>query len=145
MNLYDLTKGNYSVQRTVSYSEFPKSSLVFDTRVRSTGKAEWATTIKISGSYDGPTDVIGVEDYQIAWSTDSKTIREEGSATLKVSSGADVHTTWVSSITPDEPHFAGFPSGGEAIKVAYSAFKIDGKSMSYDWSGTVEPAKRDNK
>ena len=144
MNLYDLTKGNYRVHRTVSYSEFPKSSLVFETRVTRTGAAEWTTSMKVSGTYDGPTDVIGVENYQIKWSTDSKTLREEGSATLKLSSGADVRTTWVSSITPDEPSFGGFPSAGEAVRVTYSAFRIDGKTMRYDWSGTVEPAQKDN-
>lgn len=141
MNLYDMTRGNYAVHRTVSYSEFPNSQLVFDTRVRSVSAREWSTSIEVSGTYDGPTDVIGVEDYQIEWTTDSKTLAERGSATLQLAAGGSVHSTWTSTITPDAPRFAKFPRGGESVRVTVSAFKVEGNKMSYDWTGTVEPAK----
>jgi hypothetical protein len=139
MNLYDLTQGNYRVHRTVSYPEYPQSQIVFDTRVRRVSPAEWSTKIEVSGTYDGPTDVVGVDNYRVTWTTDNKTLLEQGSATLKLSSGRTVHTTWTSSIVPDEPRFAHFPRGGETVNVAFSPFRISGNTMSYDWSGTVVP------
>ena len=139
MNLYDLTKGNYTVHRTVSYAEHPNSRLVFDARVKRLDKTEWATTIELSGSYDGPTDVVGVDDYVLTWTTDGKTLAETGAATLRLSAGGTAHMTWVSSIIPDNPDFGRFSKGGETVRVKVSAFKIAGNTMSYDWTGTVEP------
>jgi len=142
MNLYDITQGNYTVHRTVSYTEHPNSRLVFDTKVRQVKKEEWSTTIDVSGSYDGPTDVVGVDDYQLVWTTDGKTLAETGSATLRLSSGGREHTTWVSSITPNAPNFERFSKGGETVRVTFSPFKLSGNTMSYDWTGTVEPTKQ---
>jgi hypothetical protein len=136
MNLYDLTRGNYRVRRTVSYPEFPKSQVVFDTEVTAAG-AEWSTKIMVSGTYDGPTDIVAVKDYQVAWTTDGKSLFEKGTATLELSSGGSVRSVWSSSIVADKPRFARFPREGETINVTYSPFKIEGNKMSYEWEGTV--------
>jgi hypothetical protein len=136
-----LTQGNYQVHRTVSYPDFPKSQVVFDTQVTAVG-AEWSTQITISGSYDGPTDVVAVRDYQVEWTTDGKTLFEKGTAVLVLSSGGSVRSRWSSSIVPDQPRFANFPRGGETINVTFSPFKIDGNKMSYEWEGTVRARDR---
>jgi hypothetical protein len=138
--LYELTGGNYRVHRTLSYPEFPKSGLVFDTEVRAVSDTEWSTKIKISGTYDGPTDVVSVKDYQLEWTTDGKTLSEKGSASLVTSSGRSVRSAWASTYSPDKPHFEHFPPGGESVKITFSPFNIEGKRMSYDWRGTVRPA-----
>lgn len=91
----------------------------------------------ISGTYDGPTDVVAVKEYQLDWSTDGKTLFEKGSATLVLSSGRSVRSIWSSSIVPDKPNFERFAKGGETANVTFSPFKIDGNQMSYDWLGTV--------
>lgn len=141
-NLYDITHGNYQVHRTVSYSEFPNSRLVFDAKVKAVSKSEWSTTIDVSGSYDGPRDVIGVEDYRLEWANDGKTLAEKGVATLRLSSGGSVHMTWVSSILPDAPDFERFAKAGETVSVKVSPFRISGNRMTYDWTGTVEPTRQ---
>ena len=132
-----MTRGDYHVTRTVSYPEFPKSQIQFDTVVKAVGDAEWSTKMTISGTYDAPTDVVGVSDYQIAWTTDGKTLFEKGSATFKLSSGRSLRTIWSSSVVPVKPRFDGFPRGGETVNVTFSPFNIDGNKMSYEWQGTV--------
>jgi len=144
MSLYELTGGNYRVHRTVSYPEFPKSEVVFETEVRAVRDAEWSTKITISGTYDGPTDVVSVKDYQLEWTTDGKTLFEKGSATLVLSSGRSIRSVWSSSIVPDAGRFERFPSGGEIVNVTFSPFKIDGNQMSYEWQGEAQARHRDN-
>ncbi len=140
--LRELTGGNYRVHRKLSYPEFPNSEVVFDTEVTALRDSEWSTKITISGTYDGPTDVVSVRDYQLEWTTDGKTLFEKGSATLVLSSGRSIRSIWSSSIVPDKPRFERFPSGGETVNVTFSPFKIDGNQMSYEWHGAVRATAR---
>jgi hypothetical protein len=137
LTLWELTGGNYRLQRTLSYPEFPNSKLVFNTEVTAIRDTEWSTKITISGTYDGPTDVVAVKDYQLAWTTDGKTLSEKGSATLQLSSGRSIQSVWSSSIIPAKPNFERFPRGGETINITFSPFRIDGNKMSYEWNGTA--------
>ena len=36
MNLYDLTKGNYHILRTITYPDFPESRIVTNAQVKAT-------------------------------------------------------------------------------------------------------------
>lgn len=137
MNLYDLTQGNYHVRRTLSYPEYPKSQIDFDTEVTAINEKEWSTTIAISGTYDGPTDFVAVKDYEVAWTTDGKTVSEKGRATLVRASGGSVRSEWTSSIVPKRVLLDKFPRGGETLNVTFSPLKVSGNKMSYDWEGTV--------
>jgi len=137
VNLYDLTKGNYHVLRTVSYPEFSDSKIELDVQVKAASDTEWDTKIMIRGTYNGPTDIVATKDYQLKWTVDGKKILESGSATLELSSGKSVRQVWSSTITPDKG-FDKFPPAGELINVSISPFKIDGNRMSYTWEGTVK-------
>lgn len=137
MNLYDLTKGNYRVLRTLTYPDFPKSQIVFDVQVRAAADSVWITDISISGTYDGPTDIVSTKDYQLIWIIDGDALLESGSATLELSSGGSVRSVWSSKIIPDKG-CKGFPPAGELINVSISPFRINGNSMSYKWEGTVK-------
>jgi hypothetical protein len=138
MNLYDLTQGNYHVHRTLSYPDYPNSQIVFDTEVTALSEKEWSTTIAISGKYDGPTDFVAVKDYQVAWTTDGKTLLEKGSAMLERATGGSVRSEWSSAIAPKEARFDKFPRGGETLNVTFSPLKVAGNKMSYEWQGTVK-------
>jgi hypothetical protein len=136
-NLYDLTKGNYSILRTISYPDFPDSKIETNAQVKAVKDSEWDTNITINGTYNGPTDVVSVRDYQLVWTSDGKSILESGSATLGLKSGGSVRQVWKSTITP-EHGIENFPRSGELISVAISKFQIDGNKMSYTWEGTVK-------
>ena len=137
-----MTGGNYQVHRVVTYPEFPKSTIVFDTEVRAVKESEWSTNIRIDGTYDGPTDVVAVRDYQIVWTSDGKKLFEQGSARLILASGGTVESRWTSEIVPAQPNFGKFPREGELVNVSYSEFDIRGDTMSYVWEGTVERRKQ---
>jgi len=137
VNLFDLTKGNYSVLRTISYPDFPGSQIVTNAQVEAASISEWVTNITINGTYNGPTDVGSVKDYQLIWTADGYNILESGSATLELKSGGSVRQVWRSTITP-ERDFDNFPPAGELITISISPFQIDGNKMSYQWEGTVE-------
>ncbi|MFZ0611482.1 MAG: hypothetical protein WAM73_04530 [Desulfobacterales bacterium] len=137
MNLYDLTKGNYRIVRTITYPDFPESKIVTEAQVKAATETEWNTTIAINGTYNGPTDVVSAKDYQLTWTADGKNILESGSATLGLASGGSVRQVWSSTITP-ERGFDKFPSGGELVTLNISPFKVDGNKMSYTWEGTVK-------
>ncbi len=137
VNLYDVTQGNYSVLRTISYPDFPGSQIVTNAKVKAARDAEWETNITINGTYDGPTDVVSVKDYQLIWTSDGKNILESGSATLELKAGGSVRQVWKSTITP-ERGIDKFPPAGELITISISPFHIDGNKMSYTWEGTVK-------
>ena len=137
MNLYDLTKGNYSVVRTISYPDFPGSQIATNAQVKATKDSEWNTNISINGTYNGPTDVVAVKDYQLEWTNDGKSILESGSAALELKSGGSVRQVWKSTITP-ERGIEKFPRSGELITVSISEFQVNGNKMSYKWEGTVK-------
>lgn len=141
VNLYDLTKGNYRLSRTISYPDFPESKIVTDAQVKAVRNSEWDTNITVNGTYNGPTDVIAAKDYQLIWTTNGKSIIESGSATLELSSGKSVRQVWSSTITPEQG-FEKFPPGGELITISISPFQIDGNRMSYKWEGTVKAQSR---
>ena len=137
MNLYDLTKGNYSVVRTISYPDFPGSQIVTNAQVKAATNSQWDTNISINGTYNGPTDVVSVKDYQLVWTSDGKSILESGSAALELKSGGSVRQVWKSTITPASG-IDKFPQAGELITVSISKFQISGNKMSYTWEGTVK-------
>lgn len=141
-NLYDLTGGTYRVQRTLTFPQYPNSSIVFDTRVRAISDTEWETDLNIDGVYDGPTDVVSVRDYELIWSVNQGTLDESGTATLVLSSGETLLSEWSSSIEAEGQDFRGFTPQGQIIRVSYSPLRIDGDSMSYEWEGTVSLRER---
>ena len=115
---------------------------MFDTEVRAVKETEWATTIRLEGSYDGPTDVIGVTDYELVWTSDGKTLFEEGRAKLLLASGGSVQSVWTSEIVPTQQDLGEFPREGELVRVSVSEFEIRDNTMSYQWEGTVEARKQ---
>ena len=137
MNLYDLTKGNYRIVRKISYPDFPDGQLETNAQVKAVRNSEWDTNITINGTYNGPTDVVSVKDYELTWTNEGKSILESGSATLVLSSGGSVRQVWSSTITPEQG-FEKFPPAGQLITISISPFQIDGNSMSYKWEGTVK-------
>jgi hypothetical protein len=122
--------------RTITYPQFPGSKIVTNAQVKATRESEWDTNISINGTYDGPTDIASVQDYQLTWTTDGKNVLELGSATLVLKSGGSVRQTWESTITPARG-VSRFPKAGERINISVSPLQVDGNKMSYSWEGTV--------
>jgi hypothetical protein len=131
------------VFRAVSYPDHPDALVLFDVAVEARGSA-WATTIYLSGMYDGPTDVVANKGYEVGWMVDRRRLLESGSAELELSSGELLRQRWTSIITPMTKSgrtpavFKRFPSEGELVEVSVSPFEVRGQSMTYRWEGTVK-------
>jgi hypothetical protein len=111
--------------------------LTFEADVTAVSSTEWSTKLTVLGTYDGPKDVVSIQDYQPVWTSDGKAISETGSVSLVLTSGKTVQTKWTSTIIPKNGDLSKFPAAGEQINVTFSPFKIEGDRMSYQWNGTV--------
>lgn len=143
LNLFDITRGNYRVVRSISYPELPRSRVILDVKVKAVSGAECVTDIYVTGTYDGPNNIVANEDYEIAWSADGSRLLEAGSVTLLLSSGKSVGQVWSSIITPEDRAdrvsaiFKKFPRNGQVVTASVSPFKINKNGMSYTWDGMV--------
>lgn len=87
LNLFDLSGGNYTVDRTFTYPTLPGSMLTAMGTVATVG-SEMTYTADFSGTYGGPTDIVGVSDYTVSWvQGPGNTVLETGAATLLLSGG----------------------------------------------------------
>ena len=80
---------------------------MFDADVTALSASEWSTDLTVSGTYDGPTDIVSVRDYEIDWTASGKTLVEKGRATLVSSSGRSVRSEWSSTIVAKDQSFRG--------------------------------------
>jgi hypothetical protein len=150
-NLFDITRGNYRVFRLISYPKFPNSHVILDVKVRAVSGSEWLTDIYVKGTYDGPTDIVANEDYQLLWTADSGRLLETGGVTLVLASGERVEQVWSSIITPENRPkdvaavFKKFPRSGEIVTASVSPFKFSKNGMSYTWDGSVKKQPRQRK
>lgn len=86
-NLFDLSGGNYTVDRTFTYPTLPGSILTATGTVATVG-SNMTYTADFSGTYNGPTDIVGVSNYQVRWvQGPGSTVLETGTATLLLSGG----------------------------------------------------------
>ena len=112
-------------------------------RVVANTESEWTTEITVSGTYTGPTDIVGSDDYRLTWVADGGKLLESGASSLARSSGERLRQVWSSIITPGEgatersSALKALAEGGQVINATISPFRIDGTRMSYEWEGTV--------
>ena len=150
-NLFDITRGNYRVLRSISYPNYLKSHVILDVKVRAVSGSEWLTDIYVKGTYDGPNNIVANEDYQILWTADGGRLLETGSVTMLLSSGESIRQVWSSIITPENrpDHvsavFKKFPRSGQVVTASVSPFKFNKNGMSYTWDGFVKRQPRPSK
>ncbi len=151
VNLFDLTGGNYDVERSVTFPDYPDAKVDFAASVRAADIPDsfespcqdvWTTDIEISGDYRGPTDVTGIEAYELTWTSDGKTLTEVASADLLIVTGEVVHTEWTSAIVVTEGELAAMPDGGETATITFTKFVETEDTLSYEWEGEVLAAPR---
>ncbi len=117
---------------------------MLDVKVKAIAAAQWDTEIYVTGTYDGPNDIVSNRDYSIVWQADGGRLLETGSVTLMRSSGDGIQQAWSSIITPESrpdrvtAMFKKFPKTGEMVSASISPFQVKDKSMSYTWDGLVK-------
>jgi hypothetical protein len=142
MNLFGLTGGNFHIERTLTFPDFPDSLIEFsgDSKSFCDGE-EWDGEFEAEGTYDGPTDVIGLEGYTLVWTTDGRLLFEDGSIDLLISDGTVVRELWTSIYEVTEGELGEMPEGGQTATATFTDFKVDGDTLSYHWEGEVVATK----
>jgi hypothetical protein len=88
LNLFGLSGGNYGISRTFSWPTLSGSTLTA-TGAASTVGSNLSFIANLSGTYNGPTDIVGVTGYTVHWTQGAAgTVDEQATATLLRSNGA---------------------------------------------------------
>ncbi|MCA9272602.1 MAG: hypothetical protein KDA31_06105 [Phycisphaerales bacterium] len=132
-NLYVLGGGNYSTSRTFQWIGLPGSILQIDSTVtNSGGGADWISNSVISGTYNGPTDIVGIRDYSITWlpSSTPGEFFEAGTMVLERATG-DTLILQFASI------FSGLANDLSEPQFGTGAFNtsFDGTTLLLEWDG----------
>lgn len=67
-NLWDLAGGSYGIERTFQWIGLPGSIITADATVHfDEGTQTIISDMHLSGSYAGPTDLVGIDSYSVLW------------------------------------------------------------------------------
>lgn len=132
-NLFALGEGNYATTRTFSWLGLPGSNIQINSTVSNAGPGEdWVSNSVITGTYNGPTDLIGILDYSVTWlpSSTPGEFFEAGTVVLERASGgtlimqfASIFSDLANSLT--EPQFG----------VGTFDTEFDGTTLTLGWDG----------
>jgi hypothetical protein len=102
-NLFDLSGGNYHLERTFNWTSIPNSTISV-TGVSNTNRPLLQYSANFTGTYNGPLDISWVVDYQVKWTPFGDQVIEEGSAIMETSNGnllsLEINTIYSGLSTP---------------------------------------------
>ncbi len=132
-NLNALAGGNYSTARTFQWIGLPGSVIQVNSTVSNAGGgADWVSNSVISGSYNGPTDIVGIRDYSITWlpSSSPGEFFEAGTVVLERATG-DTLIMQFASI------FSGLANSLQEPQFGVGTFNtsFDGTTLTLGWDG----------
>lgn len=103
-NLFDLSGGNYHLERTFNWTSIPNSTISVTGQVSNTNNQLLQYSANFTGTYNGPLDIIRVVDYQVKWTPFGDQVIEEGSAIMETSNGnllsLEINTIYSGLSTP---------------------------------------------
>ena len=138
LNLWSLTgeEGNYIAGRTVRWSSLPGDEIEIIADVTTQGGVMTADQV-VNGTYSGPTDLIGVTDYEAIWTQiDPTTVELSVTATILRANGesfeADI-TQVYSGLSVQ------MPTDQQFSTLTFSDHTYSNNILSICWQGTVTP------
>lgn len=133
-NLWDLGAGNYNVERTFQWIGLPGSLVTVNSTVSNSGSLVTSSST-LDGTYNGPTDIIGIQSYSITWlpSSTPGEFFEAGTAVLERASGDQLIMQFASI-------FSGLGSGLSEAQVGTGIFNtsFDGTNLVLEWDGEFD-------
>ena len=138
LNLFSLAGGGaYISSRSVKYPTLDKSNrLVFTSNVAFANGIINTTNARVIGTYNGPTDVIGVADYHQLWvnGSDGKSISIKVNANLVRATGDNIPI----EIETQYSGLTGLMSlSQQSARHIYGNQTWNGRVMSFDWVGIL--------
>jgi hypothetical protein len=87
-NLFELSGGNYSMNRSFTWPSFPGDEVIA-TGTASFSGTEITYTMNLTGTYSGPTNLIGVASHDVEWGViENFGVQEEGLAEVLTPTGS---------------------------------------------------------
>jgi len=138
VNLFDLSGGNYFAGRTVRWSSLPGEQIVLTANVTTSAGIMTANDATVNGTYTGPTDLIGVVDYQMLWTQiDPTTVEIISTASLLRTNGQILDANVISVYSGLSSQM---PTNQQTGTYTFSNQSYRNNIMSFDWKGTVAAA-----
>lgn len=132
-NLWDLGGGTYQLERVFQWVGVPGSLITVEAEVTFDSDEQLLTSfMTLSGTYGGPTDLIGIESYSILWlpgSVDGE-VFEAGTAVVNTASGEDLIVQFASRYTGLASNLPGVQTGAGTFDTSF-----DGDTLSVGWEG----------
>ena len=135
-NLWDLAGGSYGIERTFQWIGLPGSTIsataavVFDEELQTVH-----STMHLTGNYNGPTDLVGIESYSVLWlpSSAEGEMFEAGTAVVRRANGEQLLVQFAS-------RYFGLDSGLASPQFGVAEFDaiFDGQTLTLAWDGYFE-------
>lgn len=130
-NLFALAGGNYSTERSYQWIGVPGSFLQINSTVMNDG-GDWNSTSVIEGTYNGPTDIVGIQSYSITWLPSSAPgeFFEAGTVVLERATGQTLIMQFASI-------FRGLANDLQQPQFGVGEFdtSFDGTTLTLGWDG----------
>lgn len=130
-NLWALGGGNYDVSRTFQWLGDSQSQLFMDSQVSRVGD-DIVSDSTLTGTYAGPTDIVGVRSYAITWVPSSAPgeVFEAGTMVLERAGGSELILQFTSV-------YSGLAGSLQQTQFGSGEFDVtfDGTTLSVGWDG----------
>lgn len=130
-NLFGLSGGNYDMTRSFQWVGLAGSSVLVQSSVVNE-EGSWNSTSTVTGSYNGPTDIVGIQSYSVTWMPSSAAgeFFEAGTAVLERATGETLILQFASV-------FSGLVFDLEQTQFGEATFDttFDGTTLTYGWDG----------
>jgi hypothetical protein len=136
VNLFGLSGGSYFAGRTVRWDSLPDDEFTLTADVSTANGIMYANTI-VNGTYRGPTDLIGISNYQMVWTQlTPSSIEVKSTATILRANGDSFNaniTSVYSGLTAQMPSY-------QQTGTIIDSYQLFNNNILYDyWQGTIVP------
>lgn len=135
-NLWDLGGGTYFVERTFQWVGYPGNTVFANAEVTFDEDAQTLfSSMELSGNYNGPTDLVAIESYNVLWlpSSTEGEVFEAGTAVVRRANGELL-------IVQFATRYYGLRDSLQGPQFGVGDFDVtwDGQTMTVGWDGYFE-------
>ncbi|MCC7388064.1 MAG: hypothetical protein IT431_04770 [Phycisphaerales bacterium] len=135
-NLWDLAGGSYGIERTFQWIGLPGSTISATALVEFDEELQTVhSSMHLTGNYDGPTDLLGIESYSVLWlpSSAEGEMFEAGTAVVRRANGEQLLVQFAT-------RYFGMDHGLSAPQFGVAEFDatFDGRTLTMGWDGYFE-------
>lgn len=135
-NLWDLGGGTYQIERTFQWIGFPGDTIIATADISFDEDSQTIfSSMTMNGVYSGPTDIVGIDSYNVLWlpSSAEGEIFEAGTAVLRRANDEQVIVQFATRYFGLRDSLENSQSGTGSLDATF-----DGQVLSLGWDGQFE-------